>query len=154
MNHTTDGNQRIEQIDSFANRLKQIRSEKGLTLDEFSKLIGIPAQSINRYELEQRMPKLDVVTKIAKKLSLNPLWIQGYDTTKTEYDALMQSIHGSNHDYESENEIFEKIGMLPPSKVGMFAIPGIGEDGKCIYVNKDQLEKIKALLKLTMPEIF
>lgn len=146
--------QGIEQIESFANRLKQIRQEKGMTLEEFSKLVDIPAQSINRYELGQRMPKLDTVTKISKKLSLNPLWIQGYDTEKTEYDALTKSVFGLNGNRETETEMFEKMGLLPPSKTGMYVIPKIGENEKNVYVNKKQLDKIKEILKVTMPEIF
>lgn len=141
-----------KKVNSFAARLKQTRSEKGMTLEEFSKLIDIPAQTINRYELEQRVPKIDVVEKIAEKLALNPLWIQGYDVVKTGFDALSATIFGGN--YKPEKVTFQGLGLTPPSKAGMFVIPKIGKDGMDIYVNKAQLEKIKKLLELAMPEIF
>lgn len=141
-----------EKVESFATRLKQVRLEKGMTLDEFSKFIGIPAQTINRYELAQRVPKIDVVEKIAEKLALNPLWIQGYDVVKAGFDAISLTVFGEK--YKSEQETFEEYGLLPPSKEGMFIIPCIGKNGKSVYVNKVQLEKIKKLLELAMPEVF
>ena len=50
-----------------------------MTLSDLSNLTGIPAQTINRYELGQRAPKIDTAVQIADALRINPLWLQGYD---------------------------------------------------------------------------
>ena len=47
---------------------------------------SIPAQTLNRYELAQRVPKVDTVNKIAERLGLNPLWLQGYNVSMSLED--------------------------------------------------------------------
>ena len=40
---------------------------------------GFAAQTLNRYELGQRAPKIDVAAELAEALGVNALWLQGYD---------------------------------------------------------------------------
>lgn len=68
----------MERITTIATRLKEYRDIYNLTLADMEKLTRIPAQTINRYELGQRIPKIDVAISIAESLSINPLWLQGY----------------------------------------------------------------------------
>lgn len=70
-----------ENTSSFGKRLKDMRTEMGMTLDEFSKLLDIPAQTLNRYELNQRTPKINTVEQIADKLHVTSDYLLG----KTEY---------------------------------------------------------------------
>jgi len=70
-----------ENTSSFGKRLKEMRTEMDMTLDEFSKLLDIPAQTLNRYELNQRIPKIDTVKQIADKLNVTSDYLLG----KTEY---------------------------------------------------------------------
>lgn len=63
----------------FANRLKQIRVERNLSLEAMAKITEIPAQTLNRYELGQRTPQITVVSKIADALHISPLWLMGRD---------------------------------------------------------------------------
>lgn len=69
----------MNRVSTFGSRLKQYRSDHDLTLDALEKIIQVPAQTINRYELEQRVPKIDAAVEIALSLSINPLWLQGFD---------------------------------------------------------------------------
>ena len=69
----------MNRVSTFGSRLKQYRSDHDLTLDALEKIIHVPAQTINRYELEQRVPKIDAAVEIALSLSINPLWLQGFD---------------------------------------------------------------------------
>ena len=66
----------------FADFIKGYRLKNDLTLDELSKIIGLPAQTINRYELGQRIPKLDVALKITDALNVNILEAIGRTITK------------------------------------------------------------------------
>lgn len=70
-----------EDLSLFSQRLKDLRSEGNYTLEEFSKILDLPAQTINRYELDQRTPKIDTVDQIANKLNVSSDYLLG----KTEY---------------------------------------------------------------------
>lgn len=69
----------LEKKATFAERIKDFRHQNNLTLDELSKKIGKPAQTLNRYELGQRVPKVDIANDIAGKIGVSALWLQGYD---------------------------------------------------------------------------
>jgi len=66
-------------VDTFANGLKKYRTDNDWTLEEMSKITTVPPQTLNRYELGQRVPKIDVACNIAMSLNVDPMWIQGYN---------------------------------------------------------------------------
>lgn len=74
----------MKRISNIASRLKEYRDMYNLTLADMERKTGIPAQTINRYELGQRVPKIDVAVSIAESLNVNPLWIQGYDVNVSD----------------------------------------------------------------------
>ena len=74
----------MERISSIAERLKEYRLKNKYTLSDLSMKTGIPAQTLNRYELAQRAPKIDTAVHIADCLGVNPLWLQGYDVSEFE----------------------------------------------------------------------
>lgn len=49
------------------NRIKQLRQEKGLTQEAFSKLVGVSRQSIVAIETGRYNPSLELAFKIAKE---------------------------------------------------------------------------------------
>lgn len=58
----------------FGDKLKHLRNVKDLSLEQLSKLTGIPAQTLNRYELNQRVPKITIIPKIATALNVTPMY--------------------------------------------------------------------------------
>ena len=74
----------MERISNISQRLKEYRDMFELTLSDMSAKCKIPAQTLNRYELGQRKPKIDTAVEIAESLNINPLWLQGYDTPMEE----------------------------------------------------------------------
>lgn len=52
-------------VPSFASRLKELRKEKGLTLEQLGKDIGTTKATISNFENEQRKPSLDMIIKLA-----------------------------------------------------------------------------------------
>lgn len=74
----------MERISNIAQRLKEYRELFGLTLSDVSKKCKIPMQTLSRYELEQRVPKIDTAVEIAESLGINPLWLQGYNVPMEE----------------------------------------------------------------------
>ena len=71
----------MELVSTFAERIGSYRTDHNYTLAAFSEILSIPAQTLNRYELGQRVPKIDTVNKIAEKLNCNPLWLNGYNVS-------------------------------------------------------------------------
>lgn len=69
----------MERIAKISERLKQYREHKGWTLADMAEKTAYKMQTLNRYELEQRIPKIDVAVDLAEKLSINPLWLQGFN---------------------------------------------------------------------------
>ena len=74
----------MERISNIAQRLKEYRERFDLTLADVSKKCKIPMQTLSRYELEQRVPKIDTAVEIAESLGINPLWLQGYNVPMEE----------------------------------------------------------------------
>ena len=78
----------MNRVCEFGDRLSQYRDENGYTLEFLSKRTGLPNQTLNRYELKQRVPKVDTAIEVAERLGVNPLWMQGYDVPmEKEKDA-------------------------------------------------------------------
>lgn len=69
----------MERLSDVSQRMKEYREKMNMTLAEVSQKCGVPAQTLNRYELGQRKPKIDTAVEIAEALNINPLWLQGYD---------------------------------------------------------------------------
>lgn len=74
----------MERTSNIARRLKEYRDRFGLTLSDVSRKCEIPMQTLSRYELEQRVPKIDTAVEIAESLGINPLWLQGYNVPMEE----------------------------------------------------------------------
>ena len=60
-------------------RMKQVKTEKGITQAELSKRTGIRASSISDYLNNRYEPKQDKIYLIAEALSVNPGWLSGRD---------------------------------------------------------------------------
>ena len=67
MNHT-----------KMINRLKEARKARGLTQVEVCKLVFIDQNSLSLFENNHRLPKLDMVEKLAKLYEVNPAWLVGW----------------------------------------------------------------------------
>lgn len=71
----------MDRVSTFGKRLKEYREDSNLTLSDIERATGVPAQTVNRYELGQRVPKIDMATDIADSLGINPLWLLGYNVS-------------------------------------------------------------------------
>lgn len=78
----------MERISSFAERLKAIMDEQNLTYEQMGLKLDMKPQTINRYVLGQRVPKVDVANEIAIRINVNPLWLQGYNIDRDPLQGL------------------------------------------------------------------
>ncbi len=72
----------MEQQETFGQRLRQIMQERGLNYEAFGKLLDMRPQTLNRYVLDQREPKAQVVIEMAAKLGVDVLWLLGCDVAR------------------------------------------------------------------------
>ena len=63
----------------FGYNLKQLRKQHGWSQDELAALLGTTKQVISRYENNQRVPRLSVVSDYARKLGVSLRTLSGED---------------------------------------------------------------------------
>lgn len=59
------------------NRLKQLRKEKSLSLEQVGKAVGLATNTISRYETGKREPKLETWQKLADFFGVSVPYLQG-----------------------------------------------------------------------------
>lgn len=109
-------------VSSFGNRIKQYREDNNLTLAEIERMTNVPAQTINRYELGQRVPKVDAAAIIANKLNLNPLWLFGYDVEDTDVSSRLFEFT------EHEQDVIMEYRNHPDMQPAVDRILGVESD--------------------------
>lgn len=63
----------------FGSRVKQLRQEAGLTMDEFAKKLDITKSRVNMWENKGVVPRHDVLTRVASTFSVTTDYLLGYD---------------------------------------------------------------------------
>ena len=61
--------------ESFADRLKQLRSEAGITQQQLASMMYIDRSSISRWESGQRIPDLVLLPRLASCLGVDVTWL-------------------------------------------------------------------------------
>jgi SOS regulatory protein LexA len=70
-------------------RIKQVREERGLTLDDIAISVGVARSTVQRYEAGTiKRPKLPVIDAIAKVLNVSPSWLLNKQTEREVYSTL------------------------------------------------------------------
>ena len=67
----------MDQLTTFAQRLRYAMVAKGLTNTSLAKLCGINRSNITRYLSGEYIAKQDVIYRIASKLDVDPQWLMG-----------------------------------------------------------------------------
>ena len=77
----------MEQESTFGARLRGLMEERGLSYEQLGTLLGRNPQTLNRYVLGRREPRIGTAASIARALEVDPLWLQGYDVPRTPPSA-------------------------------------------------------------------
>jgi len=73
---------------TFADRLKELRKERGLTQKDLAALIGFSERGIQNYELEKNKPTSDALTKFADYFEVSTDYLLGRSTDPARYGAV------------------------------------------------------------------
>lgn len=70
-------------MNEMGKRIAQKRKEKGYTMDELAKAVGVQASAINKYEkgLVENI-KRSTIKQMALVLECDPVWLMGFDEIK------------------------------------------------------------------------
>ena len=71
----------MERESSLGGRLRRLMEEEGLSYEQMGERLGMNPQTLNRYVLGQREPKIGTAS-MAAALGVDPLWLLGYDVPR------------------------------------------------------------------------
>ena len=94
---------------SFGDRLRAIRKEKGMSQDEFAKLLGTSKQVLSRYEIGQRIPKITQVQEYAKRLNVSADYLMGDSAEEAAFNSLCPKDHPPF--YKIFLDVMEQMGL-------------------------------------------
>ncbi len=104
------------------NRLKELRKEKGLTLRELAKQLGMKNSTLSQYEMERREPKIQIWQKLADFFEVPTEYLMGItndrvtltvnDLNPAEEDAYKRITAMLSEDYPKGSISKNKIGRL------------------------------------------
>lgn len=66
-------------METFAERLRRLRTDRGMTLDALAERAGTSKQVLSRYETGLRVPKISMVEKLAEALNVSLSELSGDD---------------------------------------------------------------------------
>ena len=72
----------MEQESTFGARLRSLMDESGLSYEQLGDRLNMNPQTLNRYVLGQREPKIGTAAAIARSLGVDPLWLQGFNVPR------------------------------------------------------------------------
>ena len=72
-----------DEIVEFSNRLKELRTQAGLTQLQLAQRLGITKSVISFYELSERAPSPDVLIRLAQVFHVSTDYLLGLDRKET-----------------------------------------------------------------------
>ena len=72
----------MEQESTFGARLRSLMEESGFSYEQLGDRLNMNPQTLNRYVLGQREPKIGTAAAIARALGVDPLWLQGFNVPR------------------------------------------------------------------------
>ncbi len=72
----------------FSARLKELRQESGLTIEEFASEVGVSKSSVGYYENQNRLPDLAVAAKMAEILNVTTDYLVGRSNARVQTPKL------------------------------------------------------------------
>jgi transcriptional regulator with XRE-family HTH domain len=91
----------------FPQRLKELRMQKGISQKEFAHITNLNYAQYNRYEMGDRMPSTDTISKLADALGVSVDYLLEGDTENATF---------VNLEDKELLKMFEEVEKLPLEK--------------------------------------
>ncbi len=95
----------------FGERLKKLRLEKGLTLDDVSDIFDLTKTAISYYENGKRFPKMNTLRKMADFYGVSYDYLVGNDNYEIADDNEEYGLHMSSEEIDFIKEIRKNEGL-------------------------------------------
>ena len=110
----------------FNEKLKKLRTEAHLSQTELAKIVGITERPIYNYEMSDRIPKVDVVKRIADALSVSVDYLTSDDNDDRERSKIFMANAKEQFGYRGAQE----AEMLLERATAMFAGGELNQEAK------------------------
>lgn len=98
--------------DYFAQRIAELRNEKGVTQSEVADALGISRQSVTLYENHSRVPDVEVLARYASYLGTTSDYLLGLSDNRTADAAAIGDRTGLNDDAIECLEMYARANKL------------------------------------------
>ena len=123
------------ELNSFYNRLKQIRESLGQTQEEFAKALNVSKPTIARYEAGGRKPDADFLSILLNKYKINLNWLLTGDETMCLDEEILKNLSPYS---DQDEEIKELLNLMDIPEVRRSVL---AELDKSKEIFKPQVEK-------------
>ena len=72
-------------VEVFGKRLKELRKANGYTIEQFAEAVGISKSTVGYYENNNRMPDIEILSRIADVLNVSADYLTGIPATHARY---------------------------------------------------------------------
>ncbi|MGQ5708649.1 helix-turn-helix domain-containing protein [Lactobacillus sp. PSON] len=96
------------------NRIRQLRKEKGYTLEQVAKSINVTNMTISRYERGEREPKIETWDKLASFFNVPTSYLMGLSNDKDGWDEWAKNTGYSVKQIKKEINRLKETGRLDP----------------------------------------
>lgn len=96
----------------FSERLKELRFEKGLTLDDLEKNLQITKSTLSRYENNKRLPDIEIAQRIADFFGVTTDYLLGKSLLRNSSEQIAFHLNADGLDPEDLVVIQNLIDQL------------------------------------------
>ena len=108
--YTKGGDKTME--NEISKRIKQLRLDRGMTLEEVAKIVGVGKSTVRKWETGMiANMKRDKIPLLAKALSTTPEYLMGWDAPKDVIEAVTLT--------EGEQMLLDLFRLVPEDKQQM-----------------------------------
>ena len=75
-------------VEVFGKRLKELRKANGYTIEQFAEAVGISKSTVGYYENNNRMPDIEILSRIADVLNVSADYLIGKTKTVCDFTGL------------------------------------------------------------------
>lgn len=107
-------------VEVFGKRLKELRKANGYTIEQFAEAVGISKSTVGYYENNNRMPDIEILSRIADVLNVSADYLIGKTNTtatkgKTKTVCDFTGLSDTAVEYLAElvkNKRFDRIAVI------------------------------------------
>ncbi|MSS44267.1 helix-turn-helix transcriptional regulator [Anaerosalibacter bizertensis] len=93
---------------TFSERMKALRKEKDITLEELSEILGTTKATLSRYENNLRIPNVDFIDELANFFNVSTDYLLGRTDIKNPSDEISNAVEDDPELIEFWNELKER----------------------------------------------